>query len=205
VSLPRWRGGLMNEQIYLGRWMTLAVGAASVAFGFAGINIVYALRHPLSVYTGYLVGAVIGFLLHEVAHREAARRQGCIAGFVLTPLGLALTLLSGLLRSIGFTIAILAPGYVAIYCHGGWRLLRGDTIREDLIAAVGPVTNIALALAASLLSPLAPSLLYGIREINAWLAFFNLLPFHPLDGSKIIRRNPLLWLALLLSSIVLLA
>ncbi len=196
-----WRSGRLDEQIYLGRWTTLAIGALSVAFGFAGINIAYTLRHPHSVYTGYLVGAVLGFLLHEIAHREAARRQGCLAGFVLTPLGLGLTLLSGLLRSLGLGIAILAPGYVAIYCYGGWA---PRSVREDVIAAAGPATNIALALAALLLQPIAPPLMAGFREINAWLAFFNLLPFHPLDGSKILRQNIMLWLAMLLASIVLL-
>jgi Zn-dependent protease len=30
--------------------------------------------------------------------------------------------------------------------------------------------------------------------INAWLALFNLLPIPPLDGSKMIRTNPALWL-----------
>jgi Zn-dependent protease len=193
----------MEEQIYLGRWLTLAIGALSVAFGYAGIWFIYAFMHPLSLYSGYLAGAVVGFLLHEVAHRETARRQGCLAGFVLTPLGLALTLLSGLLRSLGFGFAILAPGYVAIYCYGGWGF-RGGRIREDLIAAAGPATNIALALAAIPLQLVAPAFAVGFREINAWLALFNLLPFHPLDGSKIMRRNLTLWLAMLLASIILL-
>lgn len=193
----RW----LDRQVYLGRWTTLAIGALSIAFGFAGTGLVDAIKNPLGLYSGYLVGAVIGFLLHELAHREAARREGCLAGFVLTPLGLALTLFSGVLRSLGIGFAILAPGYVAIYCYGGWGF-RG-TVREDLIAAAGPATNIALAFIALLAQPLAPYFMAGFADINAWLALFNLLPFHPLDGAKIIRRNLFLWLTLLILAVIL--
>ncbi len=40
----------------------------------------------------------------------------------------------------------------------------------------------------------APMLIvsYGLM-INMWIAFFNLIPFGPLDGAKIIRWNPLVW------------
>jgi Zn-dependent protease len=196
---PAW---WMEEQIYLGEAATLTIGALSVAFGLAGVGLLNALRSPLGIHSGYLVGAVLGFLLHELAHREAARRQGCRAGFVLTPLGLALTLLSGLLRSIGVGFAILAPGYVAIYCYGGWGY-RGSR-RHDLIAAAGPAANIALALVAPLLSHVSPFFAVGFREANAWLALFNLLPFHPLDGAKIFRANMPLWLAMLVIAVLLL-
>jgi len=192
----------LQRQIYLGRWLTLAIGVLSVAFGFAGTSLVYVAKSPLSIYSGYLAGAVVGFLAHEVAHREVARRQGCLAGFVLTPLGLLLTLFSGILRSIGVGFAILAPGYVAIYCYGGWR--SGGPVREDLIAAAGPAVNIVLAAAALAAQSLAYGFAAGFREINAWLALFNLLPLHPLDGAKVMRSNVMLWLVLLLAAVLLL-
>ena len=40
--------------------------------------------------------------------------------------------------------------------------------------------------------------------INSLLATFNLLPFGPLDGMKIIRWNGIVWSFLLISSIILL-
>lgn len=66
------------------------------------------------------------------------------------------------------------------------------------VAAFGPLSNITLALAFAVLfkltamSPLAAgfqrtimdALIFGV-SINLFLAFFNLLPVHPLDGSQV--------------------
>ena len=77
--------------------------------------------------------------------------------------------------------------------HGRrWALIR--------VAAVGPCSNLALSLAAALLfksvallpavfpnfqAILLNALLFTV-SINLFLAFFNLIPIHPLDGSKVL-------------------
>ncbi|HIQ23588.1 MAG TPA: hypothetical protein EYH50_00895 [Pyrodictium delaneyi] len=185
---------LSDRPMYMDEWKALTIGALSVAFGFAGVGLLNVTISPISHYSGVLAGAVIGFIIHEFAHREVARRQGCVAGFVLTQLGLMLTVFSGILRSIHFPFAILAPGYVAIYCRG--------FARDDLVAAAGPASNIVLALASTITSSMLgyssiAAFLAGFSAINAWLAFFNLLPFSPLDGSKIMQRNPAVWLVMI--------
>ncbi len=196
---------MRSEPIYFGHWPTLLVGALAAAFALEGIYLYRIVFKPFGIEAGILTGALIGFIVHESAHREVAKRQGCIAGFVLTGFGLLLTLLSGLINSLPLTFkfAIIAPGYVSIICHGFWATNR----REDLIAAVGPASNIALAIIARLLTPLTPYplLLRGFIEINAWIAFFNLLPFDPLDGAKILRRNPILWIIMLILALAVLA
>jgi len=184
-----------DRPMHMDEWKALVIGALSVAFGYAGIGLLGVVESPLNFYGGVLAGAILGFLVHEYSHREIARRQGCIAGFVLTQFGLALTLFSGLLRSIGVPFVILAPGYVAIYCRG--------FAREDYVAAAGPISNIVVALVAMIAARFAgysglALFLYGLSVINAWLAFFNLLPFSPLDGSKIVQRNPLAWLVMII-------
>ncbi|MEM0272858.1 MAG: site-2 protease family protein, partial [Thermoprotei archaeon] len=44
------------------------------------------------------------------------------------------------------------------------------------------------------LTPVLTDILCYVMRINAWIAFFNLLPLPPLDGSKIFRRSLIEWL-----------
>lgn len=74
--------------------------------------------------------------------------------------------------------------------------LRDQKWGEAKVAAAGPATNILIALVFGLLIRFADVLLIpaGALEISSYivyinilLAFFNLIPFPPLDGSKIIE------------------
>lgn len=67
-----------------------------------------------------------------------------------------------------------------------------------LVAAAGPISNIlfaaaalsglfVLSLAASPIDPMLQSLLVSLFYINLALAFFNLLPLPPLDGSHVME------------------
>ncbi|HBL18214.1 MAG: hypothetical protein A2X36_06160 [Elusimicrobia bacterium GWA2_69_24] len=76
-----------------------------------------------------------------------------------------------------------------------------DPVRDMVrVALMGPLSNFALALAAAFLfkgmtfvpgsgpglrQTLLELLLFGVT-LNFFLAFFNLLPVHPLDGSKVL-------------------
>jgi len=41
--------------------------------------------------------------------------------------------------------------------------------------------------------------------INAWLALFNMLPIGPLDGSKVLSWNPIVWVGIVAVSVLFLA
>ncbi len=145
--------------------------------------------------TGYAAVIVVAVVVHELAHRQVARSYGCGARFILEPRGFILTVVSAFLP-----FKILAPGYVGIVCWG-YPAGRGDP--ELSIAAAGPASNIVLGLAARLALPLAGSyawLFANAAALNGWLAFFNLIPFPPLDGSKVVRRSPAMWALMMLAA-----
>lgn len=130
-----------------------------------------------------LVTVGVGFLLHEVAHKVVAIRFGQVAEFRADYGMLALAIGAGL---AGFLFA--APG--AVY-HRGHITPR----QNGLIAVAGPLTNVGLALgfAPLLVVPgLAGVGRLGVA-INLLLAAFNMLPFGPLDGRKVLSWSKLVF------------
>ncbi|MFB6353469.1 MAG: metalloprotease [Halobacteriales archaeon] len=126
----------------------------------------------------------LGFLLHELAHKVVAVRFGQVAEFRADYGMLGLAVAAGL---AGFLFA--APGAV----HHAGRL----TERENgLIALAGPATNLGLAALflplALLAEPLAAVGNLGVA-VNLLLAAFNLIPFGPLDGRKVLAWSPVVF------------
>jgi len=126
----------------------------------------------------------VGFLLHELAHKAVAVHFDQIAEFRADYGMLGLAIVAGL---AGFLFA--APG--AVYHQGR------TTARENgLIALAGPVTNLVLAAA---FLPLA--FLGGYAGevgnlgvlVNVLLAAFNMIPYGPLDGRKVIAWSTLVY------------
>lgn len=153
-----------------------------------------------------LEAALIAFsvLVHELAHRNVARRYGCYSKYVIDPVGLTLTLVSTV-----STFKIIVPGYVLVSCADYWSVYAGNGRRALLAStAAGPFSNILLGLAFHTLSafttnPLLSSVLSRTASLNGWLAFFNLLPLGPLDGAKIIRGAPIVWAVMFAASLAL--
>jgi Zn-dependent protease len=111
--------------------------------------------------------------------------------------GLGFALFLGLLTPFVFA----APG--AVMFMGGSR-----DHETGKIAMAGPLANIIISLIT------LPIYLFVVFEfqiigqligficlINAFLATFNLLPFGPLDGIKIIRWNATVWIILLIIAV----
>ncbi|MBI2583571.1 MAG: site-2 protease family protein [Candidatus Aenigmarchaeota archaeon] len=174
--------------------LALAV-AFTIAFRDGALGI---LDTPVDVMLRVLVFSIItvslSFILHELGHRQLARRFGAYAEFRKWNTGLALALFFSL---FGFVFA--APGAVVIHSRADlWGKIANITRRRmGLISLIGPVINIILAFAFASLLLIAPELFlvasFGFT-INAWLAFFNLLPIPPLDGSKVFLWDKRIWL-----------
>ncbi len=135
-----------------------------------------------------LIAVGLGFVFHELAHKFVAIRYGFYAEYKLWVEGLILAIITA---TFGFVFA--APG--AVYIHGEY-ISREE---NGKISIAGPLTNIALAIIFFILiqflsfSPIL-SLICGLGfTINSFLAFFNLLPVFMLDGAKVIKWNPVIW------------
>jgi len=133
------------------------------------------------------------FLFHELAHRFVARGYGYRAFYRRWDTGMLMALLIAVATKLltGSTLIFAAVGAVQIYAPYDYNI--EETFGK--IALAGPLTNVLLG-ATFLLYVRFVSyspLLAMAASINLWLAFFNLLPFPPLDGSKVVRWNAGIW------------
>lgn len=157
-----------------------------------------------AVYFGVaLVGIGAGFLFHELAHKGVAQRFGYHAEFRMWKLGLIIAVASAVLSFGRFLF--FAPG--AVYTS---TYKTPDHREEGLISAAGPLTNIGLAGLFYLLATGGDAEIWSVIgsfgfQVNLWLAAFNLIPFPPLDGVKILGWNKAAWVALAVLSWGLLA
>lgn len=147
-----------------------------------------------------IVALIFSIVLHEMAHGYAANWLGDptarLAGRLspnplvhIDPIGSVLIPALLLLSNAGFLFGWAKPVPYNPYN------LKNQKWGEALVAAAGPATNILLALIFSVLIRLADplglsasfvSLAGYIVFINILLAFFNMIPVPPLDGSKIL-------------------
>jgi len=160
------------------------------------------------------------FVLHELAHRIAARRYGFKAVYHVWIPGLILAMGAAL---FGFLFA--APGGVHIQIGENTAENRAKLGKSAL---AGPIVNMVLAVVfavftlafayfvdsyltstgkslsqlASWVNPVFGICVIGV-EINAWLAFFNLIPWGNFDGYKVFQWNKKVWIIIFIGSIAL--
>lgn len=140
---------------------------------------------PETIYF-WLVGLLLAITFHEAAHAFVADRLGD-----KTPRYMGRVNLNPLshLDPIG-TLLILFAGF-------GWGKpvqfnplsLRNPALGAALISVAGPLTNFLIAAVFAVLIRLeiAPLNLWAqIAAINIMLGVFNLVPFAPLDGEKVV-------------------
>lgn len=169
IPLGRVRG------IPVGLDLTVLVIVAILVFGLAFGR--FPAAYPGSSPAAYLLAGVVAAVLflasllaHELGHALVAQREG--------------------IEVAGITLWLL----------GGVAELRGEarTPGADLrIAAVGPLTSLALGVVFWLVSLPLPGLagatLLYLGGVNVLLAVFNLVPAAPLDGGRVLRAALWAW------------
>lgn len=151
------------------------------------------------------LAVVTAYIIHELAHRFTARKLNCLAVYKLWLPGVIFGLLMML---VGIKFILVGAVVISTYRFGRWGMKsKHPSMREiGLISASGPAANLVLAALFKALSEFAlssPTFGY-LALINAWFAFFNLVPVKPLDGSKVFFWNPVIWLFFILFSLLLL-
>lgn len=174
---------------------TLLITRNNLIYGVMyGFNVEFL---PIGLGMSFL-GVLTAFFFHEISHKFMAQKYRLWAEYRMFPQGLRFALILGIFTPFIFA----APGAV---------MFRGDArdFETGKIAMAGPLANIIIAAIAFPLYLLffehsIGQIIAFICLINAFLATFNLLPFGPLDGVKIIRWNATVWIIMLIIAIILL-
>ncbi|MDG1525256.1 MAG: hypothetical protein P8Q90_04235 [Candidatus Thalassarchaeaceae archaeon] len=129
------------------------------------------------------------FIIHELAHKFAARHYGCWAEFRADPGGLR----TGVLIALFIGFLFMAPGAVMVAGNVNRR-------QNGMIALAGPASNLILwlmGLPAFILlqgAGIVTTIISLWMVANSILGAFNMLPFGPLDGRKIKNwSEPVFW------------
>ncbi len=150
-----------------------------------------------------ILALILSVVLHEMAHGYAAnwlgdptaRLQGRLSANPIVHLDPMMSvILPGLLVLTGSPILFGAAKPVP---YNPYNFTKWRKWGEAIVAIAGPLANIAIALVFALLVRAAEvwalsdtfvTLSVQIIILNIFLAFFNLLPIPPLDGSKILPK-----------------
>jgi Zn-dependent protease len=162
-------GSLAGSPIYLGRsWPVIAVVIVGV-FGPTLGRPDRGAEYGYLAAAGYALLLLLSVLVHEAAHALAARWRGHPVERIVADVWGGHTV---------YDTTGTSPGTTAV------------------VAVVGPIANLALAVIGLLLQPLATNdtallLLTIITYANLLVGLFNLLPGLPLDGGQIV--SALVW------------
>lgn len=175
----------------------VAMGVLTLAFSFA-----LAPYPPLSHLDAVLqilplsfLAIATAFFCHEIAHKYMGQKLGYWSEFRMFPQGLLFALFLGVTLGVVFA----APGAVQI---------MGRPSREESgkMAMAGPSVNLLISIVSFsllfLVNGYLADIAFFVAYINAFLAFFNLLPFGPLDGKKIFQWKKEVWIGLLAACIM---
>ncbi len=155
---------------------------------------------PLTI--ALIIGLIVSIVLHEVGHAYAANWLGDPTARLEGRLSM------NPLVHIDPLMSVIVPGLLILtsspFLFGAAKPVpynpynfRNQKWGEAIVAAAGPAVNLLLALIFAVVvqvgagTSLSENFLFLAAQLvvmNLFLAFFNLVPIPPLDGSKILPR-----------------
>jgi Zn-dependent protease len=183
-----WQSRLSEFQQLLIAWLVLGF-----CFSVGGL---FNLKNFPLIIISSLIAVGAGFIGHELAHKFVAQRYGWKASFRLWPQGLMLALFIALISGGRFIFA--APGAVYLVPLSIGYSLSQSKREFGIVSLSGPLMNLVFASIFLVLYRISDfSILFTIGRygffVNLFLAAFNMVPFPPLDGTKIFSWNKLIW------------
>jgi len=166
-------------------WLTL-----SLAFALMINPVFFNITNLLISFPIALIAVGTGFVLHELAHREAAKYYGFHSEYRAWYEGLVLAVAVAILTQGQFIFA--APGATYFFAE------KVSIKQNGIISISGPVTNLVLGIALMIIATMFKGDFLGTvfalaGQINFFFALFNLLPIMMLDGSKVFAWNKGIW------------
>ncbi len=156
------------------------------------------ISNPVFLFSS-LLAVGVAFLGHELSHRFTARKFGYFAEYRMWTQGIMLAILFTVFSNGNFIFA--APG--AVMFSSFWVFQQPTMGEIGKIGIAGPVFNIVLMFILIGVSFFFPfGLLIFAAMINGYLAIFNLIPFGPLDGNKVLAWSKKAWALASLAAII---
>lgn len=183
---------LIVSTVALGFAFTLAIfgGPDKFAFVLEPAFIQY------FVFTTFIVG--LSLVAKEMAQKGTSRALESHATYHMWSPGIIISVLSSFLGVVFAAVGGMRIASEYTERAGRWQINLSPK-QMGIIASIGPLMSLGLGMSMLMLSPLVPAVLgenlfiIG-AEINALLALFSMVPFGPIDGSKVLRWNSVIWL-----------
>ena len=201
------------------KYLIIAIIVLTLVFGFNDGKETFELSYWLANLVKVFIIVAFSVFVHDFAHDLMAKKYGFLSEFRLlgikgfykkNPFPKTFNLFGKELKirsfPIGIVIALLITlasngliFFTAISCYGlvilkhyrfGKKFIEVTDFEEAKVAVAGPLSNILIALIFSAFN--VNSLFDTVVMVNAWMAFWDILPLPGLDGAKVyIGSRPL--------------